>query len=172
MILYPSRRRRSGLARSAAVLALACSLFAIDVTKPVRAQDAACDGEPSKVRLFMTVDRIVRSDGLIAATVYPDDHRRFLAHHGQLAVVRRPTATPSTELCIWLPKAGDYEVAVYQDLNSDHRFNRNALGVPTEPYGLSNDPPNLLGLPTFRSVRFPVHEGDNTIHIPLHKPPG
>ena len=108
----------------------------------------------------------------MAATVYPDDPRRFLAHHGQLAVVRRPAAAPSTELCLWLPATGFYEVAVYQDLNSDRRFNRNALGVPTEPYGLSNDPPNLLGLPTFRSVRFPVHEGDNTLRIPLHKPPG
>ncbi len=123
------------------------------------------------MRLLISVDRVMRAQGLIAATVYPDDRRRFLAHHGQLALVRGPAAAPTTELCIWLPAAGTYEVAVYQDLNSDHRFNRNALGIPTEPYGLSNDPPNLLGLPTFRSVRFPVHEGDNTLHIPLHKAP-
>ncbi len=135
-------------------------------------QDIACDGQPSDTRLFISVDRVVRSEGQVAATVYPDDPRRFLAHHGQLAVVRRPSTAPSTQLCLWLPAPGRFEVAVYQDLNSDGRFNRTALGLPAEPYGLSNDPPNLMGLPTFRSVRFPVHAGDNTIHIPLHKARG
>ena len=133
------------------------------------AQEVACDGSPSGVRLLISVDRVVRTEGEMTATVYPDDPHRFLAHHGQLAVVRRPSAAPSTELCLWLPAAGRYEVAVYQDLNGDHRFNRTALGLPAEPYGLSNDPPNLMGLPTFRSVQFAVHAGDNTLHIPLHR---
>ena len=137
-----------------------------------RAQDMPCDGQPSDTRLFISVDKVVRTEGQMAATVYPDDPHRFLAHHGQLAVVRRPSAAPSTSLCVWLPAPGRYEVAVYQDLNGDRRFNRTALGLPAEPYGLSNDPPNLLGLPTFRSVQFQVHAGDNTIHIPLHKARG
>ncbi len=132
------------------------------------AQEPACDGQPSGVRLFIMVDKVASSRGEVAATVYPDDRRRFLAHHGQLAIVRRPSAAPATALCLWLPAAGRFEAAVYQDLNGDHRFNRTALGLPAEPYGLSNDPPNLMGLPTFRSVQFAVHEGDNTIHIPLH----
>ncbi len=131
----------------------------------------ACDGEPSSVRLFIAVDKVSRAEGQVAATIYPDDPQRFLKHHGQLMVVRRPTEAPTTELCAWLPAAAHYEVAVYQDLNGDGRFNRTRLGLPAEPYGLSNDPPNLLGLPTFRSVRFSVHEGDNTIHIPLHNAP-
>ncbi len=133
-----------------------------------RAQGAPCDGQPSGVRLFISVDKVVRTEGEVAATIYPDDRRKFLARHGQIAIVRRPSAAPSTSLCLWLPAAGRYEAAVYQDLNGDRRFNRTALGLPAEPYGLSNDPPNLMGLPTFRSVQFAVHEGDNTIHIPLH----
>ena len=151
-------------------LPLAALILASIAPAPLRAsaQDTVCDGQPSGVRLFISVDRVVRTEGEMAATVYPDDPHRFLAHHGQLAVVRRPSAAPSTSLCLWLPAAGRYEVAVYQDLNGDHRFNRTALGLPAEPYGLSNDPPNLLGLPTFRSVQFAVHAGDNTIHIPLH----
>ena len=135
------------------------------------AQEPSCDGQPTDVRLSISVDHVARAEGQIAATVYPDDRKRFLAHHGQIAVVRRPSEAGETQLCLWLPAPGHYEVAVYQDLNSDGRFDRSRLGLPTEPYGLSNDPPNLLGLPTFRSVRFEVHAGDNTIHIPLHKPP-
>jgi uncharacterized protein (DUF2141 family) len=148
---------------------LTCASLAAITPTPARAQDPPCEGQPSDVRLFISVDRVARTEGQIAATIYPDDPRRFLAHHGQLAVIRRPSTVPSTSLCMWLPAPGRYEVAVYQDLNGDRRFNRTALGFPAEPYGLSNDPPNLLGLPTFRSVQFPVHVGDNTLHIPLHQ---
>ena len=161
-----------GSTRASVGLLLACSVLGAVTATRVRAEDVPCDGQPSDVRLFISVDRVMRTEGQMAATVYPDDPHRFLAHHGQLAVVRRPSAAPSTSLCVWLPAAGRYEVAVYQDLNGDRRFNRTALGLPAEPYGLSNDPPNLLGLPTFRSVQFPVHAGDNTIHIPLHKARG
>ena len=159
------------LSQSAGLL-LICGALAAVTASPARAEDTPCDGQPSAVRLFISVDRVARTEGQVAATIYPDDPHRFLAHHGQLAVVRRPSVAPSTSLCVWLPAPGRYEVAVYQDLNGDRRFNRTVLGLPAEPYGLSNDPPNLLGLPTFRSVQFPVHAGDNTIHIPLHKARG
>ncbi len=158
--------------RGAGACRLVCAALAAFETPRAQADDASCDGAPSAARLFIFVDRVARPEGQVAATVYPDDPHRFLAHHGQLAVVRRPTATPSTTLCLWLPAPGRYEVAVYQDLNSDGRFNRTRLGLPSEPYGLSNDPPNLMGLPTFRSVQFAVHAGDNSIHIPLHKAKG
>ena len=163
--LLPRACRRSILA---AFLLMATALS----SRQALAQDAACDGQPSGVRLFISVDKVVRSTGEMTATIYPDDPHRFLAHHGQIAIVRRPSAAPSTGLCLWLPAAGRYEVAVYQDLNGDHRFNRTALGLPAEPYGLSNDPPSLMGLPTFRSVQFAVRTGDNTIHVPLHRTMG
>ncbi len=137
-----------------------------------RAAETPCDDTPAAVHLSIVVDRVMASKGRLAVTVYPDDRRRFLAHHGQVAGLRRPSEAPSTTLCVRLPVAGRYEAVVYQDLNDDGRFNRNLLGLPKEPYGLSNDPPNLLGLPSFKSVQFEVHDGDNTIHIPLHPGPG
>lgn len=164
-----SPHRRLVVARAVcACAALLCTAATQAPATQALAADAPCEGEPSGVRLDISVERVARAQGLMAATIYPDDPKRFLAHHGQIALVRGPAETPSTPLCVWLPTAGRYEVAVYQDLNSDHRFNRTRLGLPAEPYGLSNDPPNLLGLPTFRSVRFSVHEGENLIHIPLH----
>ncbi len=136
------------------------------------AAETPCDGGASAVRLSIVVDKVVEARGEMVATVYPDDRRRFLAHHGQVAGLRRPSEAGSTTLCVRLPAPGLYEAVVYQDLNGDGRFNRNVVGVPKEPYGLSNDPPNLLGLPSFRSVQFAVHAGDNTLHIPLHRSPG
>lgn len=160
------RSLRSSVLQAGIGLALAlCSAAS------ARAAETPCDGE-SPVRLSIVVDKVAEARGEMVATVYPDDRRRFLAHHGQVAGLRRASEAPSTTLCVRLPAPGRYEAVVYQDLNGDRRFNRNLLGMPKEPYGLSNDPPNLLGLPSFPSVQFEVHAGDNAIHIPLHRAPG
>lgn len=152
------------------VAALLCAAWT--VAGPVLAAETPCDATAPGVRLSVIIDKVQTANGAMAVTVYPDDHRRFLAHHGQIGAVHAAAATPSTTACVQLPSPGFYAVVVYQDLNSDGRFNRNAIGFPTEPYGLSNDPPNLLGLPTFKSVRVAVHAGETTIHVPLHRPPG
>jgi uncharacterized protein (DUF2141 family) len=62
--------------------------------------------------------------------------------------------------------AGQIAVAVYQDINGNGRLDRNALGVPTEPYGFSNDV-GRLAPPTFSGARVPVSEPATTIAVRL-----
>jgi uncharacterized protein (DUF2141 family) len=45
--------------------------------------------------------------------------------------------------------AGRYAVAAYQDLNRNGKFDKNFLGLPTEPYGFSKDARGSLGPPSF-----------------------
>lgn len=47
---------------------------------------------------------------------------------------------------------GSYAVAVYQDLNRNGRFDKNFLGLPTEPYGFSRDARGSLGPPSFEAA--------------------
>jgi len=129
-----------------------------------------CDSSPGGVRLNVAVTGVRSADGLIAITIYPDDSRRFLVHKGQVGILRAPAKTPTTRVCIALPSPGVYAAVVYHDANADHRFNRNAIGMPSEAYGFSNDPKTLLGLPAFDTVRFKVQTGDNAITIGLHYP--
>jgi len=44
---------------------------------------------------------------------------------------------------------GRYSVAVFQDLNGNGRLDANTLGIPTEPYGFSNNPKVKWSAPTF-----------------------
>ncbi|MEI9964494.1 MAG: DUF2141 domain-containing protein [Caulobacteraceae bacterium] len=149
-----------------AVLALAAAGGAA-----VAAEEPECLGPPGPSRLLVTIPNLGSSDGLIAATLYPDDSGRFLVHHGQLYVQHVKAEAPETRFCLWLPdEAGAYALVVYHDANGDHKFNRTKLGLPAEGYGLSNDPPTFLGLPTFSSVRFKTHAGDNPIQIRMHYP--
>jgi len=61
---------------------------------------------------------------------------------------------------------GAYAVAVYQDVNGNGRLDRNALGLPTEPYGFSNDV-GRIGPPTFSGARVPVPASGATIPVRL-----
>lgn len=124
-----------------------------------------CEGSPSRTRLHVQVTNVRAAQGQVAVTVYPDDSRRFMAPRGKLARVRAKAAAPTTNVCFNLPKAGTYAIAVYHDANADQDFNRNRLGRPTEGFGFSNDAPATTGIPPFRTVRFPVSEGENRITV-------
>ena len=62
---------------------------------------------------------------------------------------------------------GHYAVAVFQDTNGNHRLDTNVLGIPTEPYGFSNDAAGVTGPPTFDNAKFTVGTSSAAITIRL-----
>jgi len=65
---------------------------------------------------------------------------------------------------------GLYAVIVVHDENDDGRFNKAILGVPLEPYGISNNPRTLVSPPDFAQAAVRIGEGDETIRITLIAP--
>ena len=51
-------------------------------------------------------------------------------------------------------KPGKYALAVQHDQNNDGRLNRNALGIPTERYGFSNNARGAFSPPSFNDAAF------------------
>jgi uncharacterized protein (DUF2141 family) len=49
---------------------------------------------------------------------------------------------------------GEYAIALYQDRNEDKRLNRNFLGIPTEPYGVSHNIRPMFAPPSYDDCRF------------------
>jgi uncharacterized protein (DUF2141 family) len=132
---------------------------------------SACEGQPTGVRLDIVVDGVRSDRGLMTATLYPPLNAKFLKPSGEIAVWRVPAKAPTTQMCIWLAAPGAYAVALYDDLNSNHRFDH-TLVLPLEPYGFSNDPRLFLGPPSASAARFAVGPGGATIRIHLHYPAG
>jgi len=149
-----------GLAWRLVPLALAVS--------PVSVAAASCTGTPSPVRLFVNVDNVRSSQGLIAVTLYTDERRKFLARRGSLYVGRVPARQGRTRVCIHVPRPGTYALAVYHDADSDRSFDRTGLGLPDEGFGFSNNPPTFLGLPNFSRVRLNVAKTDLSTGVRLH----
>ncbi|WP_035484926.1 DUF2141 domain-containing protein [Geminicoccus roseus] len=58
---------------------------------------------------------------------------------------------------------GRYAIAVYQDVDGDGALNKNMLGLPTEPYGFSNDI-GRFSPPVFSEALFDLN-GDMTVEV-------
>jgi uncharacterized protein (DUF2141 family) len=61
---------------------------------------------------------------------------------------------------------GNYAVAVFHDENMDKKLNTNLFGIPTEPYGFSNNFKPVVSKPNFRDTQFGLHS-DKKITIEL-----
>jgi len=131
----------------------AAAAFAIPAAA---AAQPSCTGPEGPVRLFVNVENLRSSNGLVAVTLYADDSRRFLARRGSLYVGRATARAGTTRLCIHLPSTGVWALAVYHDEDGNRRFNRSGVGMPAEGFGFSNNPGTLFGVPSFRSVRMAV----------------
>lgn len=62
---------------------------------------------------------------------------------------------------------GDYAVSVIHDLNSNKRLDSNAVGMPIEPYGFSNDAAGNFGPPTYDQAKFKFGPESKSITIKL-----
>lgn len=57
--------------------------------------------------------------------------------------------------------SGSYAVSVVHDLNDNRRLDANFLGIPTEPWGVSNNVRPRWRAPRFDESRFSVQGGDD-----------
>lgn len=65
---------------------------------------------------------------------------------------------------------GSYAIAVFLDENNNKKLDKNLVGVPTEPYGFSKEPPSKWRLPTWEEVKFDhAAATDQTIVVKLKK---
>lgn len=53
---------------------------------------------------------------------------------------------------------GKYAVSVFQDLNNNKILDKNKMGIPTEPYGISKHPNGIFAMPTFEDCAISVNE--------------
>lgn len=63
--------------------------------------------------------------------------------------------------------AGDYAVACFHDLNNNNKLDKNLLGIPTEPYGFSNNARPKFRAPSWEEAKVIVGSGETLLNIRL-----
>ncbi|MBI3515413.1 MAG: DUF2141 domain-containing protein [Proteobacteria bacterium] len=114
----------------------------------------------------VTVDRVPNARGQVHVDVC--DEATFLGPNcpfDAFVPARRGRVT------VTVPNVppGRYAVVAYHDENANRDLDVNALGMPKEPYGFSNDPPMLLGPPLFKDSAFEVGAADVQVKIRLKR---
>ena len=135
-----------------AVLILLCLLFS--PSDPVAAET-----------LTVTVTGFRGVRGVLYVTVWGDE-AHFLTDLRHAAARRvLPVSGPEMAVKVDGLSRGVYAVTTFQDENGNGVLDRNFIGVPKEPAGVSNDAKGVMGPPKFRDAAV-VLEG-----VPRSVPP-
>ncbi|MEX0923905.1 MAG: DUF2141 domain-containing protein [Rhodovibrionaceae bacterium] len=171
MFLKPrSRTRRSPLSLAGAAIFTLClaalAPAAADSGRVERTlakanpseQVETCSEQPRHIRIL--VEDVREERGVITADLHDDDPDNWLV--GKKKVDReRWTARPgTTEICFTVEETGTYAIALYHDLDASGRLETSMLGIPVEPFGISNNPIIMLSPPSLGEAAFEVpHDG-------------
>lgn len=122
-----------------------------------------------KGTLTVKVLNVLQTQGSIRMAVYnneksfPSESHSFRG--GALAL--RSGIHPQLA-CDQLP-FGQYAVAVYHDLNNNGKMDKNALGIPTEPYAFSNNIKVKWRAPKFQEAVFGFNSRHQEITVELKR---
>ena len=111
--------------------------------------------------LTIHVDNVTKSSGQVMVAVLPGeagfkDETPAAAAMMKAAQPGRMTFT-ATDLA-----NGSYAIRVMHDVNDNGKLDANFIGMPTEPWGMSNNARGNFGPPKWADVKFEV-DGD-TVH--------
>jgi uncharacterized protein (DUF2141 family) len=125
----------------------------------------ACRHQPFSV--LVNLSRIRSDKGVLVLDLHRDP-ATFLKKGGRIVRVWVPAVKGETQACVPVPEPGVYAVGVYQDKNSNLKFDKGFLGIPTEPYGVSNNPSIGFSAPSFEDSSFTVHGPLTPVPVAMH----
>ena len=115
-------------------------------------------------KLTIVVDNIQVLSGNLEVGIY-NDAKSFPKKGKEYEKLRIKVTSPKMIFSTMLP-AGTYAVAIYHDVNSNEKCDRNLLKIPTEAYGFSNNIKPRFSAPDFKVTKFELTE-DKVISIHL-----
>ena len=116
--------------------------------------------------LSVVINGIATQQGTVRVVIY-NSQDNFLERDGY--VYKQTIAVgnkKSVKLDFHMPHAY-YVVSAYHDINDNHTLDRNSLGLPIEPYALSNNPTVKWRKPTFDETKFAFNQANQIISLDI-----
>ena len=110
--------------------------------------------------LVVTINGVGDKGNVMVALYKKDDKWMAKSPMGTMVAAKKEGVTVSFKD---LPE-GEYAVSLFVDENSNGKMDANAIGIPTESFGFSNNAFGNFGPPTFAQAKFIVGKDNvNTI---------
>lgn len=123
--------------------------------------------QASAETLTVTLAGLRGAKGTLFMTVW-NDEGRFLKDVRQAAARRMvPVSGPEMTVVVEGLPRGVYAVTAFQDENGNGELDRNFIGLPKEPVGVSNDARGMMGPPKFKAAAFELSGPSRSIPIRL-----
>jgi uncharacterized protein (DUF2141 family) len=143
---------------------MAIGAFVALIATPLAASPV-CDG--ARASVLVRVNGVRSSQGFVVAVLYGDQPDDFLKTGKRLARERVAARPGQVEVCVRAPGPGVYALAVFHDENGDMKLGRSWLGLPSEGYGLSNNPPPGWRWPRHADSAFKLAGEQVILHVDL-----
>jgi uncharacterized protein (DUF2141 family) len=113
------------------------------------------------IGLYDSLESFTRAIELSDKDGFLNDPDRFAA------VALRANTVMKSAVVLTNLDPGPYAIILFHDENGNGKLDKNALGVPTEPYGFSNNVRGFLGPPSFEEAVMKVNADDKAVRIVL-----
>jgi uncharacterized protein (DUF2141 family) len=125
---------------------------------------SAANAQKSPRTVTVIVSGVIAPNGPILVALYSE----ATWDGAPLAIASAPSSSGSVTIRVNAPSDGRYGIKLFQDVDSDGHLDTNLAGVPTEPYGFSNNAASQFSAPTFDAASFSVGNEGATQTIALH----
>ncbi len=117
--------------------------------------------------LTVVIESLASTDGHIMLRILAGEQEFDGDVEAITSIKQRALAGDNTFTVANLP-AGDYGLQIMHDKNSNGKLDSNFVGMPTEPWGFSNNATGNMGPPAWSDVKFSL-SGKVTQLITLNK---
>lgn len=116
--------------------------------------------------LEVVVKNFSHNEGRIRASLYPTEADWLKKPYQQADTIIYSTE----EVMLYFADVpqGTYAVSVHHDENGNKEFDTNAMGIPSEDYGFSNNARGMFGPAKFQDAAFQVDEPQEVLEINLN----
>ena len=113
------------------------------------------------IGLYDSLESFTRAIELSDKDGFLNDPNRFAA------VALKANAAMKSAVVLTNLDPGQYAIILFHDENGNGKLDKNALGVPTEPYGFSNNVQGFLGPPAFEKTAMRLDAGNKAVRLGL-----
>ena len=118
-------------------------------------------------KLIVDISGFPSSDGFAMVALHNSAESYKGGEDSAIAKTKTMVVSQKVQVVFTNLSYGWYGVSLYHDENSNGEMDKNAMGIPKEAYGFSNNAKGFFGKPAYKKVKFELNSTEKQIVIKL-----